>query len=182
MNVMLFPNTFLFTPSATPLVTRGPCCVLGFHTFFSDSTQTPQPRWVAAYASWVSPGTFTNTDVVDILPLSHEISEAFNDPFLNNRTPRWQFPNGVGCQGNLESGDPVEVLAHPAFPVTLEIEKDEERDDSGQGEDEVKFTFHPQTEALVQWFTQSAPSDAFQGAFSYPDTTTLPGPAKPCPQ
>jgi len=184
MNIMLFPNTFLFTPSATPLVTRGPCCVLGFHTFFSNSSVTPQPRWVAAYASWTSPGTFTNTDILDILPMSHEISEAFNDPFVNNATPRWQFPNGSGCQGNLESGDPVEVLAHPAFPVKLELDDDEggKGDDGVSGDDDRTFTFHPQTEALVQWFTQTAPSDAFRGAFSYPDRTALPGPALPCPQ
>src|ERR1051326_1602359 len=175
INLMLFPNTFLFTPSATPLITRGPCCVLGFHTFFRDTSVTPQPRWVAGFASWTSPGTFVNADILDVLPLSHEISEAFNDPFINNITPRWKFPVGTACQGNLETGDPVEVLPHPAFPVTLEVEND----DSGT---ETPFTFHPQTEALVQWFTQTAPSDAFAGAFSFPDTTALPGPATPCPQ
>jgi len=179
MNVMLFPNVFLFTPSATPLVTRGPCCVLGFHTFFADSSVTPQPRWVSAFTSWVSPGTFRNAEILDILPMSHEISEAFNDPFINNLTPRWQFPDGSGCQGNLETGDPVEVLAHPAFPVTLELNEDGNQGGNSQG---GKFTFHPQTEALVQWFTQTAPSDAFKGAFSYPNTAALPGPAQPCPQ
>ena len=177
MNVEFFPNTFLFTPSATPLVTRGPCCVLGFHTFFRDTSVTPQPRWIAAYASWTSPGTFLNADILDVLPMSHEISESFNDPFINNITPRWQFPGEPGvCQGNLETGDPVEVLAHPAFPVTLSIDNE----DGSSGPDDLKFTFHPQTEALVQWFTQTAPSDAFHGAFSYPGTDALPGPALPC--
>src|SRR5215472_1676423 len=179
MNVMLFPNVFLFTPSATPLVTRGPCCVLGFHTFFRDTSVTPQPRWVSAFTSWVSPGTFRNTDILDILPMSHEISESFNDPFINNLTPRWQFPDGSGCQGNLETGDPVEVLAHPAFPVTLELNENGNQGGNSQG---GTFTFHPQTEALVQWFTQTAPSDAFKGAFSYPNTAALPGPAQPCPK
>lgn len=52
--------------------------------------------------------------------MSHEISESFNDPFLNNITPRSQFRGEPGvCQRNLETGDPVEVLAHPAFPMTL---------------------------------------------------------------
>jgi hypothetical protein len=176
MNVQFWPNTFLFTPSATPLVTRGPCCVLGFHTFFRDTTVTPQPRWVAAYASWISPGTFLNPNILDVLAMSHEISESFNDPFLNNRTPVWQFPGEPGvCQGNLETGDPVEVLANLAFPVTLEIENE----DGSSGPDQT-FTFHPQTEALVQWFTQTAPSDAFHGAFSYPGVGVLSGPALPC--
>jgi hypothetical protein len=179
MNVELWPNTFLFTPSATPLVTRGPCCVLGFHTFFSESGVTPQPRWVSAYASWTSPGTFLNTDILDVLPMSHEISESFNDPFLNNITPVWTFPGEPGvCQGNLETGDPVEVLAHPAFPVTIGIDGE---DGTTGGGDDQKFTFHPQTEALVQWFTQTAPSDAFKGAFSYPDVTALTTPAVHCP-
>lgn len=179
LNMQLFPNTFLFTPSATPLVTRGSCCVLGFHTFFFDNG-TPEPVWVSGYASWTSPGTFTNADILDVLPLSHEISEAINDPFLNNITPVWQFPGEPGvCQGNLETGDPVEVTAHPAFPVTLELEGDDDHGGDHHGGDR-KFTFHPQTEALVQWFTQSSPSNAFKGAFSYPDRTTLAGPALPC--
>jgi hypothetical protein len=175
MNIQFWPNTFLFTPSATPLITRGPCCVLGFHTFFRDPTVTPQPRWVSAYASWISPGTFLNPNVLDVLALSHEVSESFNDPFVNNITPRWRFPGGsTACQGNLETGDPVEVLANLAFPVTLSI------DNLSSGAQ--TFTFHPQTEALVQWFTQAAPSDAFQGAFSYPGVGVLSGPAQPCPQ
>ncbi|PYP87527.1 MAG: hypothetical protein DMG65_17285 [Candidatus Angelobacter sp. Gp1-AA117] len=187
MNVQLWPNTFLFTPSATPLVTRGPCCVLGFHTLFRDPTVTPQPRWIVAYASWISPGTFTNTEVIDVTPISHEILESFNDPFLNNATPRWQFPVGTSCQRNLETGDPVEVLPHPSFPVTLKIRQpgddggDADDDGGDDGDGGQRFTFHPQTEALIQWFTQTSPSDAFRGAFSYPDITALPTPAKPCP-
>ena len=35
------------------------------------------------------------------------------------------------------------------------------------------FLYHPQTEALLQWFE-------FQGAYSYPDKTKLTGP-NPCP-
>jgi len=48
----------------------------------------------------------------------HEISEWMNDPFIHNFVPPWQFPGVPGsCQGNLETGDPVEVLANPDFPV-----------------------------------------------------------------
>jgi hypothetical protein len=178
MNIQFWPNTFLFNPSATPLITRGSCCVLGFHTFFSDGSVTPEPVWVSAYASWTSPGTFTNAEILDILPLSHEISESFNDPFLNNITPVWQFPGEPGvCQGNLETGDPVEVTADPAFPVELKVPRPP---GTKGGDDGSKFIFHPQTEALLQWFTQTAPSDAFQGAFSYPGVNVLTGPALPC--
>jgi hypothetical protein len=169
INLQLYPNVFLFTPSTDPLHKRGPCCVLGFHTFFFDPSATPIPVWISAYTSWISPGTFLNPGILDVTAVSHEISESFNDPFLNNATPRWQFPGEPGvCQGNLETGDPVEVLANPTVPVTI-------------GQSDQQFVYHPQTEALVQWFTQSSPSDAFQGAFSYPNTGALTGPATPCP-
>ena len=92
--------------------------------------------------------------------MSHEISESFNDPFLNNITPRWQFGGGPGvCRRNLETGDPVEVLAHP-FPVTLPPAN------RGAG-----AMVHPDIDGA---------SDAFGGAFSYPGTTALPGSALPC--
>jgi hypothetical protein len=44
------------------------------------------------------------------------------------------------------------------------------------------FVYHPQTEALLQWFEVGATSDAIGGAFSYPDTTALTHSAVPCPQ
>jgi hypothetical protein len=54
--------------------------------------------------------------------MSHEISESFNDPFLNNATRVWQIrqPNrhSTDCQGNLETADPVEVLSNAVFPMT----------------------------------------------------------------
>ncbi len=36
------------------------------------------------------------------------------------------------------------------------------------------FTYHPQNEALAQWFNTGSTSDALDGAFSYPDTSLLP--------
>jgi hypothetical protein len=92
---------------------------------------------------------------------------------LHNATPVWQFP-GVPptakvCQGNLETGDPVEGLANPTFPVVIR-------------EHGRSFRYHPQTEALLQWFTMGPTSNAIAGAFSYPDTAALPQSALPCPQ
>ena len=99
-----------------------------------------------------------------MLPLSHEISEWINDPFINNFVPPWQFPGIPGsCQGNLETGDPLEVLPHPDFPVTI-----------------GGFTYHPQTEAILPWFSREVPSSAIGGAYSYPDTSKLTGPSQPC--
>ncbi len=35
------------------------------------------------------------------------------------------------------------------------------------------FTYHPQTEAMLQWFESNHTSDAIDGAYSYPDETVL---------
>jgi hypothetical protein len=171
INLPLFPNTYLFSFNrANPLV-RGSCCTLGFHTYFTDGA-SPEHRWITDYASYISPGIFGG-GFNDVTAISHEIAETFNDPFVNNVTPRWLFPgSSAPCtagnsQGNLETGDPVEVLANATFPVTLK--------NNG-----VETTYHPQTEALLQWFAQTSPSDALHGAFSYPDLTALQAPATLC--
>jgi len=153
LNIALFPNTFIFSLNAQGGV--GACCTLGFHTFFTDSGVPKESRWIFAFASWISPGVFTGFQ--DVTALSHEISESLNDPFVDNQVPAWQFPGEPGtCQDNLETGDPVEVLANPSFPVHV----------SGA-------TYHPQTEALLQWFEQKSTSTAINSAFSYPNTKAL---------
>jgi hypothetical protein len=171
VNVTAFPNTFLYSLNTTNPNQPGSCCTLGFHTYFYDRSLVPQPRWLTLYESWISPGLFRG-GFQDVTALSHEISETFNDPFLNNATPLWQFPGQPAgskvCQGNLETGDPVEVLPNATFPVTL----------SAGGKE---YTYHPQTEALLPWFGMGA-SNALGGAFSYPDTTALTKAAVPCPQ
>jgi hypothetical protein len=166
LNLAVYPNTFLF--SINDQGQFAGCCTLGFHTFFADPTVTPAPRWVFGFASWTSPGIFGG-GTADVTPLSHEITEAFNDPFVDNLVPTWQFPGIPGaCQNNLETGDPVEVLPKTVVNITIK-------------ERHEVFTYHPQTEALLQWFEQLPTSDAIGGAFSYPDTTALPQSATPCP-
>jgi hypothetical protein len=155
----LFPNTFLY------FSTTSNCCALGFHTYFSDPSSDPEPRWVLNYSSWVSPGLF-GTAFTDVTALSHEIAETFNDPFVvsdgvHNLTPWWLSPN-ANCQNNLEDGDVIEGLPNATFPVTLN-----------------GFTYHPQNEALLQWFQFQTPSDALFGAYSYPNTSLLTGPSAP---
>ncbi len=160
MNMALFPNTFLFSLNSSGGL--GACCVLGFHTFFTNGATPKESRWIFAFASWISPGVFGG-GFVDVTALSHEISEAVDDPFVDNAVPAWQFPNSPGsCQDNLETGDPIEVLANASVPIKT----------AGQ-------VFHPQTEALLQWFEQKSTSDALGGAFSYPDTKALKHSATP---
>jgi hypothetical protein len=167
---MWFPNTFLFSidNQGNPL----PGFVLGFHTFFFDPGSVPQPRWVTLFASFISPGLF-GAGFQDVTALSHEISEIFGNPFVNNTTASWQFP-GVPptakiCQANLEEGDPIEVLPVASVPITLRDGKH-------------TFTYHPQIIPLLQWFEMGQSSNAIDGAFSFPDETTLPHSALPCPQ
>ena len=160
INLVVMPNTYLFSQDlGTSFLT------LGFHTFFFDDTVTPTPVWLTGFASWISPGFFTGVDIADVSTLTHEISETLNDPLVDNAVPAWEFP-GIpgGCQDNLETGDPLELFARQTVPIEIE----------GHGE---RFVYHPQTEALLQWFEQKPKSDAIHGAFSFPDMRALRGPA-----
>jgi hypothetical protein len=96
----------------------------------------------------------------DVTAISHEMSEIFNDPFVDNTTPWWlsSDPHSGNqlCQNDLESGDVVEVLSTPVFPISMH----------GR-------TYHPQNEALLPWFANQSPSPANLGAYSFPDETVL---------
>jgi hypothetical protein len=166
MNYHAYPNTFLFSV----IDEQGDltCCVAGFHEYIFDPTTNPEQRWIYSFTPWISPGVFAG-GVQDVTSLSHETSEALNDPFGNNIVPTWQFPGIPGfCQANLETGDPVEVLSTSTVPIFIK--------ERGQ-----VFQYHPQTEALLQWFEIGNASNAIGGAYSYPDTTALPQAATPCP-
>ena len=170
LNMDWLPNTFLFSANEANPNVPGSCCVLGYHTYFYAPGSVPQPRWLTLFSSYISPGLFGG-GFEDVTALSHEISETFDDPFLSNATPVWQFPGqpsgSTDCQGNLETGDPIEVLSNATVAITLT-------------EGLKTLTFHPQTETLLQWFEMGATSDAVDGAFSYPNETVLTTSAKAC--
>jgi hypothetical protein len=154
LSTFLFPNAFLyfnFDPTQ--------CCVIGFHTYDLEPGGADngfrERRYVVNYSSWITPGIFSDPTFADISALSHEMAETFNDPFMNNATPWWLSPNG-NCQNNLETGDVIEGLSNAQFPIVLN-----------------GFTYHPQNEALLQWFAGVTPSSAISGAYSYPDTNVL---------
>ncbi|HEY2472980.1 MAG TPA: hypothetical protein VGI45_34685 [Terracidiphilus sp.] len=172
VNMTLFPNTFLFSLNTSNPNMPGSCCTLGFHTYFLEGGVFPQPRWVTEYASWISPGVFGG-GFQDVTALSHETGESVDDPFIDNPTPSWQFPgqpaNSTDCQGNLEVGDPVEVLANAT--AAIEVKRN--------GTSQI---YHPQNLALYQWFEMGSTSNAIDGAFSFPDETVLPISAIPCPK
>src|SRR5487761_1989459 len=161
MSTFLFPNTFLYF--GTNPFAPGACCVLGYHTYDSEpgtvSNGNREMRYVLNYSSWISPGLFGG-GFQDITATSHEIAESFNDPFVTSDnvhdvTPWWLAPNG-NCQNNLETGDVIEGLSNSVYPMTMH-----------------GFTYHPQNEALLQWFESKPESNALHHAFSYPDETVL---------
>jgi hypothetical protein len=157
-----FPPAYLFFPTASGGV--GPCCIGGFHNFDEEpgdaSNGNTLRAFVFNYTTWDQP-IFRDPTVLDVDGLAHEISETYNDPFVvfdgvHDLTPWWLSPNG-NCQNDLEVGDVIEGLPRQAFPITMP---------NG-------FTYHPQVEALLQWFEFQSPSTAINGAYSYPDITTL---------
>jgi hypothetical protein len=162
LSSFIFPNTYLYE-NGDP----NQCCVLGYHTFDyepGDKSNGNLPRfYIVDYASWITPGLFGDS-FADITGLSHEVSEIYADPFVaydnvHNVTPWWLAPNG-NCQDDLETGDVIEGLPNATYPVKLN-----------------GFTYNPQNEAQLQWFTGGAPG--LGGSYSYPDPTVLPTPAAP---
>jgi hypothetical protein len=162
VSTFFFPPAFLYFPIGKH---QTGCCIGGFHSFDfepGDATNGKLPRaFVLNYSTWDQP-IFVDPTILDVTGLSHEVSEIYNDPFVtaldgvHDVTPWWLSPNG-NCQNDLEVGDVIEGLPHQAFPITMP---------NG-------FTYHPQVEALLQWFEFQSPSTAINEAYSYPDITTL---------
>ena len=139
------------------------CCVLGFHTSF-DVGELAQLKFVQTFiwASWVDQGIL-GTTLADVTPMSHEVSEWMNNPFGSNVVPSWQVPNSNSCQSNLETGDPLATMPNAGYPVSID-----------------GFTYHPQSEVLLQWFQRGSASDAIDGAFSFPDQSLMTSPSQAC--
>jgi len=153
VTTLLFNNVYLYEGNI------GNCCVLGFHSYDYEPG-TPAngnlPRlYVMNYSSWIANGLFSG-GFQDITGLSHEMSELFNDPFINNATPWYLSPWGL-CQNNLETGDAIEGLS---TTPTFSIQKH-------------GMTYHPQNEAVFQWFAFQSAASAFNGSYSFPDESTL---------
>ncbi len=158
ISTFLFPNTYLYFDGNPNY-----CCVLGFHTYDFEPGDAAngfrEKRYVLNYSSWISPGLF-GPGFEDVTALSHEITESLNDPFVGSDgihgiTPWWLSQNG-NCQDDLEVGDVIEGL--PDSTVAIRTK--------GR-------TYHPQNEALLQWFEFQSPSTALGGAYSYPNQNVL---------
>jgi hypothetical protein len=137
---------------------------LGFH----DAVEVQQGNRAGIqtylWTSWLDLDAFGPL-YADATTMTHEVSEWMADPFINNITPDWSIPNSGGaCNGILEVGDPIEDLDTQMFPITLH-----------------NHVYHTQNEVTVPWFSRdNVPSTAFQGTYSYPDTTVLTTHSSPC--
>ena len=119
------------------------CCAGGYHGINPTSPVTFQ-----TYAPFMfqTSGIFLNAD--DTVIISHEAGEWMNDPYDVNPTPPWGHTGQVmGCQNNLEVGDPLTgTNISPIFGKN-------------------GFTYHLQELAFYSWF-YGAPSVGIHGWFS----------------
>jgi hypothetical protein len=144
--ILLFQNVSLYNGFIQN------CCVLGYHNANGGSFQT------YGTANLDTAGFFASS--AESAALSHEVGEWANDPLVNNATPLWgNIGQVVGCQNNLEVGDP---LSGTLFPTVFM---------NG-------FGYNMQELAHFDWFF-GTPSNAAGGLYSNNGTFT--GPAAPCP-
>jgi hypothetical protein len=121
----------------------GSCCILGFHSAFGSSV-SPQTYGIADFDL---SGVFS--DASDSSTLAHEVGEWMDDPIGGNPTPSWGHTGQVsGCQGNLESGDPLSGTNIPGVLMP-----------NG-------FTYNLQELAFFSWFYRQNPSLGANGDFS----------------
>lgn len=145
------------------------CCIIGYHNSTSGLAMAFQ-TWI--YASWLPQNLFSG-GFEDVLPLSHEVSEWINDPFVGalsfqqvpgvNWVAPYQVPGqGGACQVNFETGDSVEALPNGSFIIT-----------GSNG-----FPYHLQDAVFVWYFLHTIPSPAVNG--NYTLQGIFPGPSTVC--
>lgn len=137
------------------------CCILGFHNSQGAPISTAQ-TWI--YDAFTEEGTFRNDVILDVQPLSHEVAEWLNDPFVGafpggiNLIPPTVLPGqGGACIINFETGDPLEAPPIAFTKVT-----------NGT-------TYHLQDEVFLPWYLHSSPSFSVNEWFTFLNTFTTPG-------
>jgi hypothetical protein len=138
------------------------CCVIGFHGAKNAAAngQGNQPVQTYAWATYLSPGVYarpnggTDWAVQDIHPLSHEISEWADDPFVNNLVEPWLTPTApqYGCTNILETGDPVVGIGFAKGTNTFLQGPNPNGTQSADG------YYHPEDEVFLPWFMRLAPN------------------------
>jgi hypothetical protein len=138
----------------------GGCCVLGYHTA-QPGIADPNGILVWTWGTYIpysasNPfGAFGENTMV----LSHELSELFNDPFVNTNVADWVDGSVSFEQGNLETGDAIEAMsaADVIYIVPLNT--------TGG-----PYTYNLQNVATLEWFTRN-PFNG--GIYSWPSEHSL---------
>lgn len=149
------------------------CCVIGFHGASevvgqgtgSTHGSGSQPVQTYMWASYVTPGFFNpvaDWALQDIHPLSHEVAEWGDDPFVNNTVEPWVTPTApqYGCTGVMETGDPVVAIGFAKGANTFE------QGPTPSGTQVADGYYHPEDEVFMPWFMRLSPntvSETVQG-------------------
>ena len=137
------------------------CCIGGYHASQGAPIATAQ-TWI--YAVYTEPDTFRANAFIDVVPLSHEVAEWLNDPFVGafpptgiNLIPPAILPGqGGACIINFETGDPLEA---PPVAFTQTI---------------GGITYHLQDEVFLPWYLHTTPSFSVNGQFTLQNTFQTP--------
>jgi hypothetical protein len=143
------------------------CCVLGYHGARSSlNGNGDQQVNTYVYASFITPRSFGGFDqpgagLGDIHAISHEVSEWYDDPFVNNIVNPWLTPTApqYGCTAYLETGDPVVGFW---FPLP------------GNPQPGSNGVWHPEDEVYFSWFARQVPSIGYLGRYTYMGTFNEP--------
>jgi|RhiMetdeSRZDD1v2_1073273.scaffolds.fasta_scaffold20197_7 PA domain-containing protein len=142
------------------------CCLVGFHASQGPPVANAK-TWI--YAAYAEPGTFgdpAGVGFVDVVPLSHEVAEWLNDPFVGaaivsggiNWIPPAVLPGQGGtCITNFETGDPLESVPYTFTKVTNAT------------------TYHLQDEVTLPWYLHTTPSFSVGGSYTFQNqSSTIP--------
>jgi hypothetical protein len=164
------------------------CCVIGFHGAMTQNTKTQGNAKIVtfAWATYLSPGVYArpngglNWALQDIHPLSHEIAEWGDDPFVNNLVEPWLTPTApqYGCTNILETGDPVVDIGF-AMGTNAYLQGA-----NPNGSVSADGYYHPEDEVFLPWFMRTAPntiSEPTQSASTNVGRYTFMGDLNPFP-
>ncbi len=145
------------------------CCIIGFHGAGevnghgtgSVNGNANQKVQTFAWASYLQPGIYARPNggtawaVQDIHPLSHEIAEWGDDPFVNNKVEPWLTPTApqYGCTGVMETGDPVVGIGFAMGTNTYAQGPNPNGTQSADG------FYHPEDEVFLPWFMRTNPNN-----------------------
>jgi hypothetical protein len=141
------------------------CCIIGYHgATTSAAGNGKQQVNTYVYASYSDQGIFVSPKLADVHALSHEVSEWYADPFVNNAVPSWSAPTApfYGCVSALETGDPVVGHGFDATPVG------------------GTTTYHPEDEVFYSWFAREQPSRGYAGRYTLMQNPWFTGVSQPC--